>query len=107
MNQKMGYRWNLRRIMAVHDMFATSDLLEPLAERGIVISREQVFRLVAHPPLRMPMDFLAAVCDIFSVTPNDLIEIEEVNTTVAKPASAVKGAKPTARSVTIRRPKGS
>jgi DNA-binding Xre family transcriptional regulator len=104
MNQKMGYRWNLRRIMAEHDMFATTDLIGPLAERGIVLSREQVFRLVTHPPARMPMDFLAAVCDIFAVLPNDLIDIEVVNSSVSKPASKATPARASIRSVTIRRP---
>ena len=62
MIKKMGYRWNLRRIMADHDMYATTDLVGPLAERGVVLSREQVFRLVTQTPQRLSMDILAALC---------------------------------------------
>lgn len=44
-NKKMGYEWHLRRRMAEHELFHTSDLVPLLAERGISLSREQVFRL--------------------------------------------------------------
>jgi DNA-binding Xre family transcriptional regulator len=104
MNQKMGYRWNLRRLMADHDMYSTADLVPLLAERGVVLSREQVFRLVTQPPQRLSMDTLAALCDILGCTPNDLIEIEVVNVQVRKAAGAAKQTPATARSVTIRRP---
>ena len=33
MIQKMGYSWNLRRLMAERDLFQTSDLCPLLAER--------------------------------------------------------------------------
>ena len=78
MIRKMGYRWNLRRLMAGKDMFQTTDLVPLLAERGVALSREQVFRLVTQPPQRLSMDVLAALCDILGCTPNDLIEIEAV-----------------------------
>ncbi len=45
MNRKMGFRWNLRKLMAERGMFATSDLVPLLAERGVHLSREQVYRL--------------------------------------------------------------
>jgi len=86
--KKMGYRWNLRRLMAGKDMFQTSDLGPLLAERGITLSREQVFRLVTQPPQRLSMDTLAALCDILDCTPNDLIEIEAVTAEVRKSAGA-------------------
>ncbi len=60
MIKKMGYRWNRGRLMAGRDMFQTSDLGPLLVERGITLSREQVFRLVTQPPLRLSMDTLAA-----------------------------------------------
>lgn len=104
MNRKMGYRWNLRRLMADHDMYATADLVPLLAERGVILSREQVFRLVTQPPQRLSMDTLAALCDILGCTPNDLIEVEVVNTQVRKAAGAGKQAPTGPRQVTIRRP---
>src|SRR4029077_6412820 len=50
MTRKMGYRWHLRQLMAAQGMFATTDLVGPLAERGVQLSREQVFRLVTATP---------------------------------------------------------
>lgn len=41
-----GYRWHLRLRMAERGYFQTSDLVPLLTERGIELSREQVFRLV-------------------------------------------------------------
>src|SRR5258708_34436270 len=83
MNRKMGYRWNLRRVMADHDMYSTADLVPMLADRGVVLSREQVFRLVTQPPQRLSMDTLVALCDILGCTPNDLI-VPEVSTKSAR-----------------------
>ncbi len=106
MIKKMGYRWNLRKLMAAQDMFQTSDLVPLLAERGINLSREQVFRLVTQPPQRLSMDTLAALCDILNCTPNDLIEIDVVNTEVRKAAGDTGGPAPTVRRTSIRRPEG-
>ena len=71
---KIGYRWHLRRLMAERDMYATTDLRPLLAERGVVLSREQVYRLVARTPERLSLATLAALCDILSCQPGDLVE---------------------------------
>jgi len=104
MIKTMGIRWNLRRLMAARDMFQTTDLVAPLAERGVHLSREQVFRLVTQPPQRLSMDTLAALCDILECTPNDLLEVETVNAQVPKTASGETAPTPGARRTTIRRP---
>lgn len=104
MMKKMGYEWHLRQLMAGKDMFQTSDLVPLLAERGISLSREQVFRLVTQPPQRLSMDVLAALCDILGCTPNDLIEVKVVNTSVRKAAAGVTAAAPPVRRTSIRRP---
>jgi DNA-binding Xre family transcriptional regulator len=101
--RKMGIRWHLRLRMAKKGMFQTSDLLPLLAERGVQLSREQVFRLVTQPPQRLSMDTLAALCDILGCLPNDLIEIEVVSEQVRK-AAGERGAAPSPRRTTIRRP---
>ena len=103
MNRKMGYQWNLRALMAGRGMFATSDLVPLLAERGVHLSREQVYRLVTQPPQRLSMDTLAALCDILGATPNDLIEVQAVNVQVAKAAGGASPA-PAARRTVVRRP---
>jgi DNA-binding Xre family transcriptional regulator len=60
--------------MAQHDMFATTDLSPLLAERGIVLSAAQVYRLVAGTPERLSLRTLVALCDILGCSPADLIE---------------------------------
>ncbi len=71
---KVSYNWHLRMVMAARGMFATSDLLPLLAERGVVLSREQTYRLVAKVPERLNLTTLAALCDILECGPEDLIE---------------------------------
>ncbi|MEV5506558.1 helix-turn-helix domain-containing protein [Streptomyces orinoci] len=106
MIKKMGYRWHLRKLMAEREMFQTSDLVPLLAERGITLSREQVFRLVTQPPQRMSMDTFAALCDILDCQPNDLVEIQAVNVEVRKTIGGASGPAPMARRTSIRRPEG-
>jgi DNA-binding Xre family transcriptional regulator len=74
MARTIGYRWHLRRLMAGRDMYATTDLRPLLAERGVVLSREQVYRLVAQTPERLSLVTLAALCDILGCQPGDLVE---------------------------------
>jgi len=71
---KVSYNWHLRMVMAARGMFATSDLVPLLAERGVVLSREQVYRLVAKVPERLNLTTLAALCDILECGPEELIE---------------------------------
>jgi DNA-binding Xre family transcriptional regulator len=107
MIRKMGFRWNLRKLMADREMYQTSDLVPLLAERGVVLSREQVYRLVTQPPQRLSMDTLAALCDILGCLPNDLIEIEVVNAELRKTAGGeLPGPLPAVRRTSIRRPEG-
>ena len=74
MARTIGYRWHLRRLMADRDMYATTDLRPLLADRGVVLSREQVYRLVTQTPERLSLATLAALCDIFGCQPGDLVE---------------------------------
>lgn len=68
-------QWNLRQVMAENGMFQTSELVEPLRQRGVEISRQMVHRVVTKAPQRINVDLLAALCDIFDCTPNDLLEL--------------------------------
>lgn len=74
MKAKLGYRWNLRLLLAQQGVFATTDLVPLLAERGVVLSSTQVYRLVTQTPERLSLRTLMALCDILACTPNDLIE---------------------------------
>lgn len=108
MNKKMTYRWNLRQLMATRGMFATTDLVPLLAERGIHLSREQVFRLVTTTPQRLSLDTLAALCDILDVGVADLIDITAADYQVPKTSGDAQSPRPqpVVRRTTIRRPEG-
>ena len=104
--KKWGIQWHLRLRMAEKGYFQTSDLVPLLAARGIVLSREQVFRLVTQPPQRLSMDTLAALCDILTCQPNDLIEVQEVSEKVSKTAGETSKPVPQVRRTVVRRPPG-
>jgi DNA-binding Xre family transcriptional regulator len=104
--KKMGIQWHVRLRMAEKGFYQTSDLVPLLAERGITLSREQVFRLVTQPPQRLSMDTLAALCDILDCLPNDLIEVQVVNTELRRTAGDAKNPPAGVRRTTIRRPEG-
>jgi len=102
--KKMGYDWHLRQLMAARGMFQTSDLVPLLAERGVTLSREQVYRLVTQPPQRMSMDTFVALCDILECTPNDLIEPQVVNVQQRKTAGGETATPVAPKRTVIRRP---
>jgi len=86
MTKRMGATWLLRDRMEEQRIGSTSELVPLLAERGVRLSRMQVYRLVMQEPQRLSLDLLAALCDIFSCTPNDLISVSVVNKQLRKRA---------------------
>lgn len=80
MSRSVGYTWKLRQVMATHGLWKTSDLGPLLAQRGVTLSAAQVYRLAAKVPERLSLRTLAALCDIFSCTPDELIEIGTITT---------------------------
>lgn len=93
MAARTGYRWHLRRLMAGQDMYATTKLGPLLAERGVTLSREQVYRLVTGVPERLSLATLAALCDILGCQPGDLIEVVKT-TAVTRPAPSPPAPRP-------------
>lgn len=99
MTRTVGYRWHLRAVMAARGMFATTELRPLLAQRGVILSREQVYRLVVGTPERLNLTTLAALCDILEVTPADLLETTVESRRVGKavssaPPAAVRDLRP-------------
>lgn len=84
----LDFTWNLRRIMADRGMFQTTELHPLLAQHGVVMSREQVYRLVTQKPQRLSMEVLMALCAAMQCQPNDLIE-------TFQPVQAAVNAEPT------------
>lgn len=94
MTAKLDYRWNLRQVMASREMFATTDLIPALEQRGIRLSSSQVYRLVVERPERLSLKVLMALCDILGCAIEDLIEpvAAEKATRKSKSAGGAEGA---------------
>ena len=84
----VGYHWHLRRVMSLNEMHSTTDLVPLLADRGVVMTPTQVYRIVTGEPERLNMRLLSALCDIFGCTPNDLIEPHVVATSTRRRKAA-------------------
>jgi DNA-binding Xre family transcriptional regulator len=84
--RKVDYHWRLREVMAAHGMYATTDLVPLLRERGIDLSSSQVHRMVTGKPERLSLAVLAALCDIFETDPAELIAISAENLGVRRTA---------------------
>ena len=93
MKAAMSYQWHLRQVMATKGMFATTDLVPLLAERGVDLSREQVYRLVVGTPERLNLHVFAALCDILGCGPEELFEPVAEAAQVKKTASKDSGGK--------------
>jgi DNA-binding Xre family transcriptional regulator len=91
MARKLDYRWHLRQVMADRGMFATTDLIEPLARRGIRLSSSQVYRLVVERPERLSLKILMALLDILDCSMSELIEPVAAR---ARTTKAVGGSEP-------------
>jgi DNA-binding Xre family transcriptional regulator len=104
---KVGYRWHLRARMAERGMFATTDLITPLAQRGVKLSREQVYRLVTGVPQRLSLATLAALCDILGCQPGDLIELTQTAAAAKRATTAAPIERPRPRRARIRPEGGS
>ena len=85
--RQVSYQWRLREVMAAHGLFNATDLVPLLAERGIRLSSVQVWRLVTQTPERLSLPVLAAFCDIFDVTAEQLIATTARSTPVRKTAA--------------------
>jgi hypothetical protein len=88
MTRKLDYRWNLRQVMASREMFQTTDLMEPLAQRGIRLSSSQIYRLVVERPERLSLKVLMALLDILDCTMEELIEPIAVATSATRKRTA-------------------
>jgi len=88
MTRRLDYRWNLRQVMASREMFQTTDLTEPLAQRGIHLSSSQVYRLVVERPERLSLKVLMALLDILGCTMDELIEPVAVSQPATKKRTA-------------------
>ena len=97
MTKTVAYHWHLRKVMTDHDIHSTTKLVPLLADRGVLMTSTQVYRIVTGEPERLNMQFLAALCDIFDCTPNDLIEPYVVSASTRGRKAAAGAAKAPAK----------
>lgn len=88
MRRQVDYAWRLAEIMAAHGMHNSTDLIPRLAERGIQLSRPQVYRVVHQRPERVSLQMIAALCDIFGCGVEDLVTVTATDVRRKKTASA-------------------
>ncbi|WP_326546250.1 helix-turn-helix transcriptional regulator [Mycolicibacterium sp. ND9-15] len=93
MKRQVDYAWRLAEIMAAHGMHNSTDLIPRLAERGIELSRPQVYRIVYQRPERMSLHLLSALCDIFSCGVEDLLTVTAADVRRKKAASSTTSAR--------------
>lgn len=88
MKRQVDYAWRLPEIMAAHGMHNSTELIPRLAERGIQLSRPQVYRVVHQRPERVSLQMMAALCDIFGCGVNDLVTVTATEVRRKKASSA-------------------
>lgn len=75
MKREVDYTWRLAELMAAQGMHNSTDLAPRLAERGIQLSRPQVYRVVHQRPERVSLQLMAALCDILGCGIDDLVTV--------------------------------
>jgi DNA-binding Xre family transcriptional regulator len=88
MKRQVEYTWRLSALMAARGLHNTTDLIPLLAERGIALARPQVYRIVNQKPERVALQVIAAICDIFSCSPEDLITVTAADVRARKTGTA-------------------
>lgn len=87
MKRDVDYTWRLPELMAARGLHNTTELVPLLAERGIELSRVQVYRLVNQRPERVSLQLLAALCDVFQCEVSDLVTVTAVDARARRKAA--------------------
>lgn len=75
MKRQVDYTWRLAELMAARGMHNSTELIPRLVERGIQLSRPQVYRVVTQRPERVSLQLIAALCDILGCGVDDLVTV--------------------------------
>ena len=86
----IGYEWKLREMMAAAGIFSTTKLVPLLQERGIDLSKSQVFRLATEKPERLNMHVLVALMDILGCSADDLVHRVDMGSAATKVATGTE-----------------
>ena len=88
----IGYEWRLREVMASAGIYSTTKLVPLLQERGINLSKSQVFRLATEKPERLNMHVLVALMDILDCSADDLVSRVDMGAVATKTATGTESA---------------
>ncbi len=72
------FSWRLEKLMHQKGIHNNAALQRELTAHGISLSGSQTHRLVTQTPERLNLTVLAALCEILTCGPGDLIEIHTV-----------------------------
>ena len=89
MKREISYEWRVRELMARQRMRSSTELVEPLRERGITLTASQVYRLVAQDPERIAFKVLVALCDVLHCEVNDLVTFTATDARTVRDRQAV------------------
>jgi DNA-binding Xre family transcriptional regulator len=88
MKRRVDYTWRLAELMAARGMHNSTDLIPFLVERGIQLSRPQVYRVVHQRPERVSLQMIAALCDILGCGVDDLVTVTAADVRQRKVSSS-------------------
>ena len=88
MKRQVSYTWRLAELMAARGMHNSTELIPLLVERGIQLSRPQVYRVVHQRPERVSLHLIAALCDILSCGVDDLLTVTATDVRRRKASSS-------------------
>lgn len=94
MNRQVDYTWRLAELMAARGMHNSTELIPLLNERGIQLSRPQVYRIVHQRPERVSLQLISALCDIMQCSVDDLVTVTAVDVRRRRAASAAASKDP-------------
>jgi DNA-binding Xre family transcriptional regulator len=92
MKRQVDYTWRLAELMAARGMHNSTQLIPLLAERGIQLSRPQVYRVVYQRPERISLQMMAALCDILGCGVEDLVTVTATDVRRRKASSGSQSA---------------
>ncbi len=69
------FTWRLEERMHEQGIHQITALQRELAAHGIDLSSSQIHRLVTQTPERLNLEVLAALCEILTCSPADLVEV--------------------------------
>ena len=69
------FTWRLEERMHERGIHQITALQRELAAHGIDLSSSQIHRLVTQTPERLNLEVMAALCEILTCSPADLVEV--------------------------------